>query len=203
MTENTNNYKALEEGVYGKNGTPALRVIKQNNNLELDGGVTRFSWLVARTDDVKHEFGTAFLNLDLRQDWLSPEALCIAFRNGEPHEDAPEATTDRIANVTALLKAQAVDIANAGGAPEDKVEEEAEKIFTNTITRIRINVGQFNRLKFIAGHTGPIDLTDLTWLSGRGNEITGEPGTTTEFTGEVVPGYNKDTSEVKTIIGKA
>ncbi len=205
MTET--NYIALPEGTYdGKNGNTSLRIIKQNlPNKEFDGGVKGFSWLVGATEPTNGQAtieGTAFLNLHLRQSWLSDEAMCLVFNDGLPDKDAPTATSGTIATVNNLLQMEARDAVVAAGTPDDQVEDMVAEVYDKLLTRIKINVSKFNRLKHWAGFEGTVNLDNLEWLSASGNPFTGEGGSSTEFTGKIVPSNDGSNSEVKTIFGK-
>lgn len=176
--------KGLPAGTYGSNTLPGLKIVSYIGVKETKtAGLFRHSFLVASTDTAE---GTAFLPIQLRDEWLTEGSIDLAFDTKGEKKKVEESI-----RVTAqhLLADQAVKKALANNTPSDQLETASEEIFNDVLTQIRINIGTIWRLQDWAGVLRDPN-TDKNSLVG------------VEFSGIVAPGIVAGSSDVKSIFSK-
>ena len=173
---------ALPAGKYGDSVNSELKIVNYNGVLpsRADADLQRHGFLVAHTNGVE---GTAFLTLQLKRAWLTPEAISLVFNKGVPVGRATQAGIDTFRE---SLQEYSVGRATANNTPDDQLEEQAGKIYGNTIKQIQIAVGSLFRLQDWRGEERNPDIEPAALLG-------------TEFSGTVGPGYKEGTSEVSNV----
>ena len=175
---------ALPVGKYGNSGTPELKIVHYNGSKPTKtDDLNRHSFLVAGLNGVA---GTAFLPIQVKDAWLSPEAVSLAF--AIPAADLGTTET-KVATFRASFLEQAAARAVANNTPEEAMEQATQTAYDNLLTQIRINVGTIFRLQDWAGQPRNPQ-TDWQSLVG------------TEFAGSVEAGLSGGTSDIKSVYSR-
>lgn len=159
----------LPEGAYTHNPKArkkvgsSLYIIKLLAPKEIKGGATRHTFLVGSDD----ENGTAFLKIDLKDLWLRPEAIAMAFRKKDETAIDPAVLAnldaDMLQATEAQIRKEATDAVIAANTPPEAEADAVEKAIHSTLASIQINVGTIFRLCDWAGkdRNPHIDLSEL------------------------------------------
>ena len=175
----------LDPGQYGDKSKPGLEIVmyidSPKASKKLENGSFRHSLLVAAiapsresqkvNGNATHPLGdipagTAFMKIDLRDEWLHDEPVALAM--GEQWVEKAIASgipKDNFDRAVAYFRQQATDACLAKNTPEDQLEEAVSKQYENILTQIRINVGQVFRLQDWAGKPWDPQM-DLHLLAG-------------------------------------
>ena len=175
---------ALPVGKYGNSTTPELHIVHYNGvKPTKTDDLNRHSFLVAGMNGVA---GTAFLAIQVKDAWLNPEAVSLAFGITA----AELGTTEmKVATFRASFLEQAAARAVANNTPPEALQQATQTAYDNLLTQIRINVGTILRLQDWAGQPRNPQ-TDWQSLVG------------TEFAGSVEAGLSGGTSDIKSVYSR-
>jgi len=206
--------QTLPPGVYGTTTVPGLKIVSYIGSKEDKSGNLRHSFLVAATGPSKEakaafkpsslvdepDFeGTAFMALTLRDTWLAPATLALAF---SPRDKQGVVITDLAATAVAAGELKQAEVDEARQFFTDKAKERLAAANTPEITddllledfnkqmdNILIKVGTFFRLQDWKGVQRSVTMnpTDLVG---------------TEFSGTVNKGLGNATTEVDQVMSK-
>jgi hypothetical protein len=173
--------KALPEGTYGSGTEAGLQVVHYiGARPTKDKALNRHSFLVASTNGIE---GTAFLAIQLKDEWLDDGTISLAFNNPD------SATEEERKAAEKRLYLAAVERAKANGADEENIEEAAQDTYKKLLTQIKVSIGQMFRLQDWKG----VERDPFAPIA----ELVG-----IEFAGTIKPGLTESTSEVDSIFSK-
>lgn len=137
MPEKT--YESLPENTYGSKTQPGLTILRYLGPKDTKTeGTTRHTFLVGSLNGTK---GTAFLQINLRESWLTPGAVALAMND---HSNVSKADLDSAEKQLYSEAAAAVIKANT---PADKQETATTEQYNKNLTTARIAIGTLFRLQ--------------------------------------------------------
>jgi len=180
---------AIPVGNHGNKTTAALKIVKYlgERPTQADPELVQYGFLVGLESGAD---GTAFFNLKLKEAWLTPEAVALAFNLVSPSVEAGLTTGAKIAEAQKQFLEVAENRAIKNNTPETELEKATETGYDNQMTQIRINVGTLFRLQEWAG-------------VGRSTTFNPAAFEGVKFAASVEPGFKGDTTEIKTVFSKA
>jgi hypothetical protein len=170
MTE----YKRIPAGKYGTQKMPGLEIIQFQGAKEQQDGSTRIGLLVkaiaiskeqaelaakAATNGLSEAAkaylaepevpdGTQFLNITTRPEWLSPEAVGLAFKKETWAEFGAKPDPEKMSNLKAKLTEEAAVLLSS-----EQIQQETPLVeaYEKIVTQIRINLSTLLHLEKAAG----------------------------------------------------
>ena len=136
--------KPLAAGIYGDGINPGLEIVSYvapKEPTSTDPDKYQHGWLTVSTNGAE---GQAFLNINLKSVWLTPEAVSLAFNKGNPVDGT---TAEKVATFRQMLLEQAAARAATNNTPEEAMEQATQTAFDKQLAEIKINVGTIYRLQ--------------------------------------------------------